>query len=216
MPWGALAAGIAATASTIGSSQQAGAAKDAAGMQEDAANLARADQLALMRQQRQDSAPYRESGYNALAKLNYLMGLGSPTTTAKTRDYFDAEKYKQWRIQKMTEAVNKLYPNNPDKAARIIARKTEKIGATYLMKASHGLITKNGQPQRLQKHQGSSGKHAMQEQQQVAARILVFCNSGLTVHCLKKIRDTSSAWMKEIRQCKVLLPRREGCYPVQR
>ena len=36
MPWGALAAGIAATASTIGSSQQAGAAKDA-GMQEDAA-----------------------------------------------------------------------------------------------------------------------------------------------------------------------------------
>lgn len=127
---GAITVGvIGVAAGAYGASQQAGAAKDAAGMQEDAANLARADQLALMRQQRQDSEPYRESGYNALAQLNYLMGLGSPTTTAKTRDYFDAEKYKQWRIQKMTEAVNKLYPNNPDKAARIIARKTEKIGA---------------------------------------------------------------------------------------
>ena len=85
----------------------------------------------------------------------------------------------------MTEAVNKLYPNNPDKAARIIARKTEKIGANLSDEGVAWADYKNGQPQRLQNIR-SSGKHAMQEQQQVAARILVFCNSGLTVHCLKR------------------------------
>ena len=83
-------------------------------MQEDAANLARADQLALMRQQRQDSAPYRENGYNALAQ-QLFDGVGIANNHSKDPLTILTLKYKQWRIQKMTEAVNKLYPNNPDK-----------------------------------------------------------------------------------------------------
>ena len=126
--WGALLGGlVGAGGSLAGGAMSSSAAEDAASQQQDAAMLARQDQMALMKQQRQDAAPYRDAGYNALAQLNYLMGLGSPTATAKTFDYFDPAKYADWRISEMTDAVNKQYKNNPDKAARIIAKKTERI-----------------------------------------------------------------------------------------
>lgn len=120
-------AGVAiAGASVVSSNQAAGAASDAAGAQQDAANLSRQEQLALMQQQRQDAKPYRESGYNALNQLNYLMGLGAPTSTAHTQDYFNPEAYRDWRIQQMTDNISGQY-KNPDKAARIIAKKTEML-----------------------------------------------------------------------------------------
>lgn len=129
MPWGALAAGIAATGQTIASEQAAGAAKDAAGVQQDAANRSYADQQALDRQNRRDSQPYRDSGYNALNQLNYLMGLGSPTSVAKTQDFFDPEKYKQWRIEQITAQAKQQF-KNPEKLAKIIEKRTAKINAT--------------------------------------------------------------------------------------
>ena len=131
MPWGALAAGIAATGQTIASEQAAGAAKDAAKGQQQAANLSYADQMALMRQQRTDSLPYRESGYNALNQLNYLMGLGGqPQALAKTQDNFDPEKYKNWLIEQMSAKVKAAY-KDPAKQQKIIDKKAAAINAKY-------------------------------------------------------------------------------------
>ncbi len=129
MTWVAVGVGAAgAAAGAYGSAQAAGAAEDAAKGQQQAANLSYADQMALMRQQRIDSLPYRDSGYNALNQLNYLMGLGSPTSTAKTQDYFDPAKYTDWRIEQMKAKVMKEF-KNPDKQAAVIAKRTERIKA---------------------------------------------------------------------------------------
>lgn len=128
MPWGVAAAGVAAAGTAYSSGQAADAASEAAQGQTNAANLSRADQLALMAQQRRDARPYRDSGYNALNQLNYLMGLGSPTSTAKTQDYFDPVKYKDWRIQQMTEKVMKDF-KNPEKQKAVIAKRTARINS---------------------------------------------------------------------------------------
>lgn len=129
MTWVAVGVGVAgAAAGAYSSDQAAGAAKDAAGAQQDAANRSYADQQALDRQNRRDSQPYRDSGYNALNQLNYLMGLGSPTSTAKTQDYFDPEKYKQWRIDQMTAQAQKDF-KNPEKLAKVIEKRTARINA---------------------------------------------------------------------------------------
>lgn len=128
MPWAAAAAGVAAAGTAYSSGQAADAASEAAQGQQDAAALSRADQLKLMAQQRADAAPYRNSGYNALNQLNYLMGLGSPTSTAKTLDYFDPDKYKQWRIDQMTAQATKDF-KNPEKLARVIEKRTARINA---------------------------------------------------------------------------------------
>lgn len=123
MPWGAA---IAAAGGIYAANQSAGAAANAAKGQQQAANLSYQDQLALMRQQRRDAAPYRDAGYNALNQLNYLMGLGDPTAMAQTQNNFDPAAYKQWRIQQMTDTVNSQF-KNPQKAAQVIARRTELI-----------------------------------------------------------------------------------------
>jgi len=129
MTWaGVIVAGVGATASTVSGQQAAGAAEDAANAQQDMANLSAEEQRRLMQQQRQDAKPYRDSGYNALNQLNYLMGLGDPSSTAKTQDYFDAEKYKQWRIQQMTETVMKDF-KDPEKQKAVIAKRTERLNS---------------------------------------------------------------------------------------
>ena len=129
MTWVAVGVGVAGAATSAYGSNQAGkAAEDAAKGQADAANQSYAQQQALMRQQRQDSAPYRNSGYNALNQLNYLMGLGDPNSTAKTQDYFDPDKYAQWRIDRMKETVAQEFKGKPqEKIDRIIAKRTDKI-----------------------------------------------------------------------------------------
>lgn len=128
MPWGLAAGVVAAGADAYASGQAADAAGKAAQGQQQAANLSYADQMALMRQQRTDSLPYRESGYNALNQLNYLMGLGSPTEMAKVQDNFDPEAYTNWRIEQMKAKVMKEF-KNPDKQAAVIAKRTERIKA---------------------------------------------------------------------------------------
>jgi len=130
MTWAAvIVGGIGATAGAVSSNQAAGAASDAAGAQQDAANLSYADQLKLNAQNRRDSQPYRDSGLNALNQLNYLMGLGgTPTEMAHTQDNFDADKYKAWRIEQMTAQVMNQF-KNPDKQAKIIAKRTADINA---------------------------------------------------------------------------------------
>lgn len=128
MPWGLAAGVVAAGADAYSSGKAADAAGKAAQGQTDAANLSYADQMALMRQQRTDSLPYRESGYNALNQLNYLMGLGSPTEMAKVQDNFDPEAYTNWRIEQMKANVMKDF-KNPDKQAAVIAKRTERIKA---------------------------------------------------------------------------------------
>ena len=129
MTWGAvIVGGISATASTISANQAAGAASDAAGAQQDAANLSYADQQKLRAQQRRESLPYRESGLNALNQLNYLMGLGSSTSLAQTQDNFDPEAYRKYRIDQMTASVKSKY-KNPDKQAKVIAKRTAKLDA---------------------------------------------------------------------------------------
>ena len=126
MPWGALAGAV---VGGIAQNQAAGAAKDAAGAQQDAANLSYADQLKLNAQNRRDSQPYRDSGYNALNQLNYLMGLGGqPQELAHTQDNFDPTKYQAWRIQQMTDATMKQF-KNPKKQAAAIEKRTAKINA---------------------------------------------------------------------------------------
>lgn len=128
MPWGLAAGVVAAGADAYSSGKAADAAGKAAKGQQQAANLSYADQMALMRQQRTDSLPYRESGYNALSQLNYLMGLGSPTEMAKVQDNFDPEAYTNWRIEQMKAKVMKDF-KNPDKQAAVIAKRTERIKA---------------------------------------------------------------------------------------
>jgi len=145
--------GLGAATSIFGASQGAGAAEDAAKKQEQAALMSRADQLRLMQQQRKDARPYIDSGYNALNQLNYLMGLGDPTEYAQTQDYFDADKYRAYRIKEMTDEVNKQFAKNPDKAAKIIAKRTERINANladptdawqnYRKRLSEGTATQN-------------------------------------------------------------------------
>ncbi len=132
MTWaGVVVAGVGAAAGAAGSANAANAAEDAAGAQQDAANLSYADQQKLSAQQRKDAAPYRDSGYNALNQLNYLMGLGgNPEQLAPTKDNFNAEAYRDWRIQQVTDSINKQYgAKNPEKAARKIAKRTAELTA---------------------------------------------------------------------------------------
>lgn len=128
MPWGLAAGVVAAGADAYSSGKAADAAESAAKGQQQAANLSYADQQRLMAQSRRDSLPYRESGYNALSQLNYLMGLGSPTEMAKVQDNFDPEAYTNWRIEQMKAKVMKDF-KNPDKQAAVIAKRTERIKA---------------------------------------------------------------------------------------
>jgi len=121
-------AAVGAAGGIYSQNQAAGAAESAAKGQQDAANLSYQDQLALMRQQRQDAKPYRDSGYEALNQLNYLMGLGSPTAMAQTQNNFDPAAYTNWRIEQMKANVMKNF-KDPAKQAAVIAKRTQRITA---------------------------------------------------------------------------------------
>lgn len=80
MTWLAVAVGgsalVGAGASYLGSKKQAGAARDAAGL-----NMQMFERLNAQQQ------PYIQSGYNAMGRLNTLLGLGGGATAANQGSY---------------------------------------------------------------------------------------------------------------------------------
>lgn len=72
MPWGAA---IAAGGAIIGGSMQSGATKDAARAQQEQSEAAIKEQRRQYDLSRKDFEPYREAGYGALDRLQFLLGL---------------------------------------------------------------------------------------------------------------------------------------------
>ena len=72
---------LGAGAGLIGSSMQAGAAKDAAGMQAESSRYAADIQKQMFDIQNQQQAPYRQAGYGALTRIGELLpGLTKPVS----------------------------------------------------------------------------------------------------------------------------------------
>lgn len=82
MPWGVAVAAIGA----YGASQQAGAAKDGARAQRDAADAATAEQRRQYDQTREDQAPWLQAGQGALGQLQALNG-GDFSSFKESPDY---------------------------------------------------------------------------------------------------------------------------------
>ena len=123
---------VGAAAGAYSSNQAAGAASSAAGDQKDASVMSWIAQQKLNKQNRADSEPYRESGYNALNQLNYLMGLGSSSALAETQDNFDPAAYKNWMLKQEVDKINAKYTGTAKKeakGAKLIAKQTAKINA---------------------------------------------------------------------------------------
>ncbi len=72
----AVSAAVSAGASMMASSEQAGAAENAAGLSAEATRMSVAEQRRQFDLTRQDLAPYREIGATALAELGALYGIG--------------------------------------------------------------------------------------------------------------------------------------------
>lgn len=89
----AVATGIVASA-VIGGVVADRQGTKAAGAQRDAARQAGNTELAMYDQNREDLAPFRESGYGALNELNYGLGLNVPGAST-TQSNFDAAAYLQ-------------------------------------------------------------------------------------------------------------------------
>jgi hypothetical protein len=92
MPWGAA---IAAVGAIGGAAISSSASKSAANTQADAAKDAASASNYQYNQTRTDQAPWRSAGANALAKLQYGLGIGptSGSGVAKTQDTFDSQAY---------------------------------------------------------------------------------------------------------------------------
>lgn len=92
MSWVAVAV---AGAGVVGAVASSSASKNAASTQANAAKDANSTQLAMYNQTRADQAPWRSAGENALAKLQFGLGLGPSTSggVSKTQDNFDSNAY---------------------------------------------------------------------------------------------------------------------------
>ena len=130
MTWGVVAGTVvSAGAGIYGAGQQADAAEEAAKQQQAGVGqgltateeaTARANRLVR---------PFRDTGYEANSLMNYLMGFGTPEQLAKTEANFDADKYREFLVDRVTDRLSQKYANNPDKLNRVLARKVSEIDA---------------------------------------------------------------------------------------
>lgn len=113
--WGAVISGGASLLSGYMGSQGAGdaaaageeAAKKSAEMQNAQYWQSRQDQLTAQKQAQKLAQPYQQVGYNALAALQYGLGLGDPTKPIiKNKEAFDPTNYRNWLVSQQVAPEN--------------------------------------------------------------------------------------------------------------